>query len=101
MHPRSSAVTAFWRALGLDSNICYAARLAAMTDAALVPAYCMRVNDSAWFKVEFLQPVSLVSTGDRKADLFENVRRLDAVITPIVRAHPDQWYFALDLELNS
>jgi KDO2-lipid IV(A) lauroyltransferase len=91
----------FGRPLRPDANIAYAIRLAAITGAAVIPAYCLRIDDSARFKVQFLPPLQLVSTGDREADLAENMGRLDAVIAPIIRAHLDQWYFLLDLELDS
>jgi Kdo2-lipid IVA lauroyltransferase/acyltransferase len=90
----------FGRTLRTDSNLCYAVRLAAMTNAALIPAYCLRVNDSARFKVQFLAPLELIRSGDREADVAENARRLDAILAPIIRGHLDQWYFALDLDLG-
>ena len=90
----------FGRPIQLNSNIAYAVRLAAMTNAVVIPAYCVRHDDSAWFKVQFLPPLQLNRTGDDEADVVENAKRLDAVITPIVRAHLDQWYFLLDLELD-
>jgi Kdo2-lipid IVA lauroyltransferase/acyltransferase len=90
----------FGRALRTDSNLCYAVRLAAMTNAALIPAYSLRMNDSARFKVQFLPPLELIQSGDREADVAENARQLDAILAPIVREHLDQWYFALDLDLT-
>ncbi len=91
----------FGRPLRADANIAYAVRLAALTGAVVIPAYCLRLGDAARFKVQFLPPLEVVSTGDRKADLAENVRRLDAVIAPIIQAHLDQWYFALDFEFDT
>ena len=38
--------------------------------------------------------------GDRNADVAENMKRLDAVIAPVIQAHLDQWYFALDFEFD-
>jgi Kdo2-lipid IVA lauroyltransferase/acyltransferase len=90
----------FGRQLRMDSNIVYAVRLAAMTDAALIPAYSLRLDDSARFKVQVLPPLDLARTGDREADVVENAKRLDAILAPIIRAHLDQWYFALDLDLD-
>jgi KDO2-lipid IV(A) lauroyltransferase len=90
----------FGRPLRPDANIAYAVRLATMTGAALIPAYCVRLDDSARFRVQFLPPLPLASTDARKADIAENVRRLDAVIAPIIQAHLDQWYFALDFEFD-
>jgi Kdo2-lipid IVA lauroyltransferase/acyltransferase len=90
----------FGRALRTDSNIVYAVRLAMMTGAALIPAYSVRVGDSANFEVHVLPPVDLTRTDDREANVIENAKRLDAILAPIVRAHLDQWYFALDFEYD-
>ena len=90
----------FGRSLRSDANIAYAVRLATITNAVLIPAYCLRVEDSARFKVQFLPPLDLVRTGDRAADIAENAKRLDAAIMPVIRAHLDQWYFALDFEFD-
>jgi Kdo2-lipid IVA lauroyltransferase/acyltransferase len=90
----------FGRALRLDSNIVYAVRLALMTGAALIPAYGIRVEDSANFEVRFLPPLEMINTYNRESDLVENVKRLDEVLAPIIRAHLDQWYFALDFEYD-
>ena len=90
----------FGRALRADSNIVYAVRLAMMTEAALIPAYSVRVGDSANFEVHVLPPIGLARTANREADVIENAKRLDAILAPIVRAHVDQWYFALDFEFD-
>jgi KDO2-lipid IV(A) lauroyltransferase len=89
------------RAPRRDGNIAYIARLAAATGAVILPAYCARLGDRAHFAVTFLPPVDLSRTGDRDRDLGENIARIDAVIDPIVRAHIDQWYYALDIDLDS
>ena len=57
----------FGRPLRPDSNIAYAVRLAALTGAVVIPAYCLRVHDSARFKVQFLPPLQLADTGDRRS----------------------------------
>jgi Kdo2-lipid IVA lauroyltransferase/acyltransferase len=90
----------FGRALRLDSNIVYAVRLALMTGAALIPAYGLRVNDSANFEVHVLPPLEMINTPNRDNDIVENVKRLDGVLAPIIRAHLDQWFFALDFEYD-
>jgi Kdo2-lipid IVA lauroyltransferase/acyltransferase len=92
---------AFGRPLRMDANIAYAVRLAALTGAVVIPAYCLRIDDTAWFKVQFLPPIPLADSGDRDADIAENMRRLDAAIAPVIMAHLDQWYFALDFEFDS
>jgi len=91
---------AFGRPLRIDGNIGYVARLAAMTGAALIPAYCERLNDSAHFKLRFLPPIEMAQTGKAKADAAVNATRINAVIEPIIRKHLDQWYFLLDLEFD-
>ena len=91
----------FGRRLHSDANIAYAVRLAAMTGAVVIPAYCLRLGDGARFKVQFLPPLPLAGTGDREADIAESVRRLDTVIAPIIQVHLDQWYFALDFEFDT
>ncbi len=91
---------AFGRPPRAEGNIAYAARLAAMTHATLIPAYCVRLDDSARFKVHFLPPVELVQTGDRDADILANTGRVDAAIEPIIRKYLDQWYFLLDFEFD-
>jgi KDO2-lipid IV(A) lauroyltransferase len=90
----------FGRPLRMDANIAYAVRLAALTGAALIPAYCLRIGDGAWFKVQFLPPVALAEGSDREADIVENMKRLDAAIAPVIQANLDQWYFALDFEFD-
>ncbi|WP_398464761.1 lysophospholipid acyltransferase family protein [Tardiphaga sp.] len=92
---------AFGRQLNADSNIGYVARLANLTNAVVVPAYCVRQGDSARFEVHFLEPVAIEKTRDKEADLQNNMQRLNAVFEPVVRAHIDQWFYALDLDLNS
>jgi Kdo2-lipid IVA lauroyltransferase/acyltransferase len=91
----------FGRAPRADSNIAYAARLAAMTGAALIPAYCRRLGDEARFAVEFLPPVEIVTGADHDAPLAANVARINAAIEPVIRDHLDQWYFLLDLDLGA
>jgi KDO2-lipid IV(A) lauroyltransferase len=91
---------AFGRALLPNSNIGYAARLAAATGAAVFVGYCLRNGDRASFKVGFL-PVQIVATGDRHADAVANMRRINDVAEPVIRIHINQWFFLLDLELES
>jgi Kdo2-lipid IVA lauroyltransferase/acyltransferase len=90
---------AFDRPLKPEGNIAYAARLAVRTGAEIIPAYCVRRDDTARFKVTFLPPVALVRNRGR-ADLMTNIAAINAVIEPIVREHLDQWYFVLDFEFE-
>lgn len=88
-------------ASGSGSNLAYVARLAGMSNAAIIPAYCVRKGEGAHFKVTFLPAVDLQRTSDRMSDTDVNVGRLDAVIDPLIRTHMDQWFYVLDLELES
>jgi KDO2-lipid IV(A) lauroyltransferase len=90
---------AFGRRLTAEGNIAYAARLAVLTGAEIIPAYSVRLGDRAQFKVTFLPPVAL-GRGRRDADVLANVAAINAVIEPVVRRHLDQWYFALDFEFD-
>jgi Kdo2-lipid IVA lauroyltransferase/acyltransferase len=92
---------AFGRPLQTKGNIGLVARLAARTNAAVIPVYCVRVDDSANFIVHVLPPIELLQTANHKADVINNVDRINAVIEPIVRKYLDQWYFLLDFEFDS
>jgi KDO2-lipid IV(A) lauroyltransferase len=91
---------AFGRPLKPQGNMAYVARLAVMTGAEIIPAYCVRLGDHAQFRVTFLPPVPLVR--DRSDEnLIGNMAAINAVIEPIVREHLDQWYYSLDLEFDN
>ncbi len=77
----------------------YVARLAAQTGAEIIPAYCVRLDDSAHFRVHFLPPVQLAREG-APGELMNNVAAINAIIEPIIRAHLDQWFYALDFEFE-
>jgi KDO2-lipid IV(A) lauroyltransferase len=87
---------AFGRALNPASNIFYAVQLAERSGAALIPAYCERLGDAARFRVTFLPALTMSSTPDKSVRIRENAGKLNTTIEPIVRAHIDQWFFALD-----
>lgn len=97
MHDRVQA-PAFGRALNPASNIFYAVQLAERSGAALIPAYCERLDDAARFRVTFLPQLVMSSAADKAARVRENAAALNATIEPIVRARLDQWYFSLDYE---
>jgi KDO2-lipid IV(A) lauroyltransferase len=63
--------------------------LALRTGAALVPAFTWRENGLLFARVE--EPLDLVSTGDRDADVRAGVRQFAAVFERYVREHPEQW----------
>lgn len=92
---------AFGRAVQDQGNIAYAARLASMAGACVVPAYCERLNDSAHFKIHFLAPIEMALTADKEGDAIENIERINAAIEPAVLRLLDQWYFLLDFEFDN
>jgi len=100
LHDRVFA-PAFGRPLLTEGNIAFVARLARITGAEIVPAYCIRIEDQARFRVTFRPPIALVRDGDRDAALTTNVDRINAAIEPIVREHLDQWYYLLDFTLEA
>jgi Kdo2-lipid IVA lauroyltransferase/acyltransferase len=91
----------FGRALPIDGNIAFVARLALLADAEIVPAYCLREDESAQLKVTFLPPIDLVRAGDRKAAVTANMARINAAFEPLVQANLDQWYYANAIRFSS
>jgi KDO2-lipid IV(A) lauroyltransferase len=89
----------FGRPLKLEGNIALIARLAAMTNAVVIPSYVIR-REGAHFHGVFLPPIELLRGPDREADLPENVARINATIEPIIRKHLDQWIWLFDLKIN-
>lgn len=86
----------FGREVRPRANILNVVRFAWASGAVVIPAYALRLQ-GARFRVTYLPPVALAPPGDNHAAaLRENVERLDRVITPVVRAHLDQWYMLLD-----
>ena len=63
--------------------------LALRTGAALVPAFAWRENGLLFARIE--EPLALVSTGDRDADVRTGVRQFAAVLERYIKAHPEQW----------
>jgi KDO2-lipid IV(A) lauroyltransferase len=89
---------AFGRALKPEGNIAHVARLARLTGAAVIPVYCVRLNDRARFKVTYLPPINLVRSESKLGDLEANIAEIDRTFAPVIKAHLDQWYYALDFE---
>jgi KDO2-lipid IV(A) lauroyltransferase len=90
----------FGRPLPRFANILNNIRLAWASGAAVIPAHAERLG-GARFRVTYLPPVELAPDGANGPDitaaaLSENVERIDRLITPIVRAHLDQWYMLLE-----
>jgi KDO2-lipid IV(A) lauroyltransferase len=89
---------AFGRGAKIAGNIGNAVRLARLTDADIIIVYCTRDGDRPRFTVTFTPPLAQARTADERADLAANVAALDRAITPIVKDHLDQWYYALDFD---
>lgn len=65
------------------------ARLARLTDAAVLPAFTWR--EGRRHVVRFGPPLALQRSADRAADVEGNTRRCLAVVEEAIRAHPEQW----------
>lgn len=91
---------AFGRPLPTGGNIAFVARLSALADAVVIPAYCLRIDGGARFKVTFMSPLGLVDTGDRQGDLAANIAIINAVIEPLIRAHLEQWFYASEFRFD-
>jgi lauroyl/myristoyl acyltransferase len=63
--------------------------LALRTGAALVPAFAWREKGFLHARIE--EPLELVSTGDRDADVRAGVRRFAAILERYIKEHPEQW----------
>lgn len=71
------------------------ALLAARTGAAVVPAFAVRQPDGNYV-IEVQEPLALVDTADRDADLVTNTQIILDAIAAAVRRHPDQWLWLHD-----
>ena len=57
------------------------------------PMSVQRVGPGARFRVIVHEPIHLVDTGDRTADIEAGVRRINAFIEDRVRARPSEWFW--------
>ncbi len=80
----------FGRGVDLDGNLANAVRLALMTNALVLPANVLR-EPGARFRLRVEAPIELTRAGDRETNVRVNAERLDALMTPIVLRHIDQW----------
>jgi len=81
------------------SNLSNIVRLTLASEAALLPFFVERLN-RARFRLTILPEVQLARSGDSAADLAENTRRIDALITPIITARLEQWFLLPYLRLE-
>jgi KDO2-lipid IV(A) lauroyltransferase len=86
----------FGRPVRPRGNLANVVRLARASGAAVVPAHVERIGGSR-FHVIFGAPIELA---DGVAGLCADVERLDALITPIVLAHLDQWLMLHDFRFD-
>jgi len=63
--------------------------LALRTGAALVPAFAWREKGLLFAQIE--EPLELLSTGDRDADVRTGVRQFAARLERYIKEHPEQW----------
>ena len=63
--------------------------LALRTGAALVPAFAWRENGLLHARIE--EPLELISTGDRDADVRAGVQRFATILERYIKEHPEQW----------
>jgi KDO2-lipid IV(A) lauroyltransferase len=66
------------------------ALLSLRTGAPLLPAFCVFDPDGR-YRLIFLPPITVVSTGDRDADMARTMAEVNDVLEGIVRRYPDQW----------
>ena len=71
------------------------ATLAMRTGAAVIPAFVTR-EPGDHLVAEILPPVEMQDTGNREADILENVQRINDVLGDQIRKHPDQWLWLHD-----
>ncbi len=67
------------------------ALLATRTGAAVIPGFAFWNASSGRYVLKFYPPVDLADTGNRDADLSENVQRCQRAIEIAVRERPEQW----------
>lgn len=65
-------------------------RLALLGNALVLPGW-VSYEPQRGYRIECVDPIEPVRTGDRQADVLTNTARLIAVIEATVRARPEQW----------
>lgn len=69
-----------------------AAALALRFRAPIVPGRCIRLPRSR-FRIEFLPPLALLDSGDRKADVRALLVRINQILEAWIREYPEQWFW--------
>ncbi len=70
------------------------AHLASKFGCPVIPAYSYREGKRFRYTIEIGDPIEMVATGDRDADMIENTQRMLFAIEGYVRRHPSQWLWA-------
>jgi KDO2-lipid IV(A) lauroyltransferase len=68
-----------------------AARVAAHTGAAVVPAFTIWDKELRKYRIRFDPALKLIETGDSEADAVANTAAFNQVIESYVRRYPEQW----------
>ena len=63
--------------------------LAKTSGAVLLPVFIIREGD--WHTIAIEEPVELIDTGNKEADLVSNTQKWSNVVESYVRKYPDQW----------
>lgn len=82
----------FGRPPHLEGNYALIARMARKTNALIYPL-CIVREAQASFALHGVEPFRLPTKDEVREQLIEDVQLLNAVIEPMVRNHPEQWYF--------
>jgi KDO2-lipid IV(A) lauroyltransferase len=87
-----SAAPFFGRRPHTRSNYAFAARLARMTGATVLPFHVIR-HPGCRFTLRFGEPIVLPPARGRSPSLIDDVVRLNAAIEPVIRDNIENWYW--------
>lgn len=76
----------------LDGNYAVIARMARKTNALICPLYIVRRNSTS-FDLSGFKPFKLPQKEEVETHVIRDVGYLNAMIEPMVRKYPEQWYF--------
>ena len=82
----------FGRPAHLEGNYAVVARMARKTNALIWPLYIVR-EERANFVLRGLTPFRLPEVREAAGPIVQDVVHLNAVMEPMVRLYPEQWYF--------
>jgi KDO2-lipid IV(A) lauroyltransferase len=66
--------------------------LARRSGASVITVFVIRKGPGK-YRIEVNEPMKLVHTGDEKADLKQNTRKINQVFEDYIRKYPDQWFW--------